>query len=228
MLSVKVWADYACFTRPENKVERVSYDVMTPSAARGVLEAIFWKPQIRWQIREIWVLKPIKHYSILRNEGKKVAVAATAKKWAETGGGYDIEDDRTQRHSLILRHVEYIIKADIILQPNATDPIQKYQEMFKRRVERGQAYHMPYLGNREYTAYFSPVDGTEKPIDVTDDLGRMLLDMQYTQQKKGSMEYVEHNTLGKHIVSGTAKPRFFAAKLEQGILRIPESAYEGI
>src|SRR5215475_7765240 len=104
-LEVKVWGEYACFTRPEMKVERVSYDVITPSAARGVLEAIFWKPEFAWQIREIWVLNPIRHFSILRNEVNSKAPPCTARGWFQTRGSYFAEEDRAQRHTLGLRDV---------------------------------------------------------------------------------------------------------------------------
>src|SRR5437899_6039258 len=104
-LEVKVWGSLACFTRPEMKAERVTYPVMTPSAARGVLEAIFWKPEFSWQVREIWVLNPIRHFSILRNEVNSKVVVSTAKGWAEHGGSYFAEYDRAQRHMLALRDV---------------------------------------------------------------------------------------------------------------------------
>ncbi|GEM46311.1 type I-C CRISPR-associated protein Cas5c [Deinococcus cellulosilyticus] len=227
MLTLKVWAEHACFTRPENKVERVTYDVMTPSAARGVLEAIFWKPQIRWKVREIWVLKPIRHHSILRNEVNSTASASSARKWVQSGGGYFAEEDRAQRHALILRDVEYIIHADLELLPHATDPIQKYLEMFRRRAEKGQAHHQPYLGNREFTASFSPIEGHEKPIDVTDDLGRMLFDVQYSQSSKGKIKFMQHDAQGSRVASGVATPRFFQARLEKGILHVPQELYGG-
>ena len=109
-----MWGAMACFTRPEAKVERVTYEVMTPSAARGILEAIYWKPEMRWQIREIRVLRPIRHISLLRNEVKSVAILSTARQWAQQGGGYCADEDRTQRHTLALRDVAYIIVADTV------------------------------------------------------------------------------------------------------------------
>src|SRR6266852_3706669 len=146
-VEVCVWGKLACFTRPEMKVERVSYEVITPSAARGVLEAIFWKPEFAWQVREIWVLKPIRHFSILRNEVNSKAVVSTARGWAEEGGGgYFAEDDRAQRHTLALRDVVYLIKADIVLKPHATDDVAKYRDQFRRRINRGQCHSVPYLG----------------------------------------------------------------------------------
>lgn len=209
-LEVKVWGELACFTRPEMKAERVSYPVMTPSAARGMLEAIFWKPEFSWQVREIWVLKEIRHFSILRNEVNSKAVVATAQRWAESGGGYFAEEDRAQRHTLALRDVAYIIKADIVLAPHATDDVAKYRDQFRRRVNHGECYHRPYLGCREFAAFFGPPDGTERPIDLTDELGLVLFDLDYA--KDGS---------------GRGVPRFFRARLESGILHVPTELYSG-
>ncbi len=226
---LKISSDFACFTRPENKVERVSYDVITPSAARGVLEGILWKPEMRYRITEIWVLKPIKRFSIVRNEVQSVVVPKTAKGWAQSGaGGYAADDNRTQRHSLILRDVEYIIHAEIDLMPRASDPLPKYLEMFSRRVEKGQAHRMPYLGNREFTANFEPVDGSEKAIPEDNELGRMLFDLEFATQKKGGISFKQHSPNGSTWVDGVAKPKFFRAKLEQGILRVPQELYGGI
>lgn len=207
-LEVKVWGDFACFTRPEMKVERVSYEVMTPSAARGVLEAIFWKPEFSWQLREIWVLNPIRHFSILRNEVNSKAVVSTAKGWAEDGGGYFAEEDRAQRHTLALRDVAYLIKADVVLKPHATDDVAKYRDQFRRRVNRGQRHAAPYFGCREFAAHFGPSDGGEHPIDLSDNFGRMLFDIDYTADD-----------------SGRGTPRFFVACLESGVLKIPAELY---
>jgi CRISPR-associated protein Cas5d len=207
-LEVKIWGEFACFTRPEMKAERVSYSVMTPSAARGVLEAIFWKPEFSWQVREIWVLNPIRHFSILRNEVNSKAALSTARGWTGTGGGYFADEDRAQRHTLALRDVAYLIKADIVLAPHATDDVAKYRDQFRRRVSRGQCYHQPYFGCREFVACFGPPDGTERPIDLTDDLGYMLFDLDYVADK-----------------SGRGTPHFFAAQLENGVLCIPPGFY---
>lgn len=225
MLELKVWSDYACFTRPENKVERVSYDVMTPSAARGVLEAVFWKPEFEWRIREITVLNPIRRFSILRNEVNTLASERAAKSWAASGGGYMADEDRSQRHALVLRDVAYIIRADIVLKAHMKDPVQKYIEMFARRAEKGQAFHQPYLGNREFTAFFSPPDGHETPIDQTEDLGRMLFDMQFAEASKGRLKYRAHDGAEPRWATGNATPRFFAARLQKGVLHVPASLY---
>lgn len=226
MLEVKVWGDWACFTRPENKAERVSYDVMTPSAARGVLEAIFWKPEFRWQIREIWVLKPIRHFSIVRNEVGNVASVGAAHGWEEKNGHYYADADRTQRHSLILRDVAYLIRAEMLLRPHATDPVFKYRDQFRRRVARGQCHHTPYLGMREFSAYFALPGGNETPIPITDDLGRILFDISYTKEKGGPVLFAQHDAAGTNWVEGHARPRFFPARLENGILYIPQDLYE--
>jgi CRISPR-associated protein Cas5d len=207
-LEVKVWGEFACFTRPEMKAERVSYSVMTPSAARGILEAIFWKPEISWQVREIWVLNSIRHFSILRNEVNSKVALSTARGWARGGGGYFADEDRAQRHTLALRDVAYLVKADITLASHATDDVAKYRDQFRRRVGHGQCYHQPYFGCREFVASFGPPDGTERPIDLTDDLGRILFDLDYAADK-----------------SGRGRPHFFAARLENGILRVPHELY---
>ena len=239
MLELKVWSDYACFTRPENKAERVSYDVMTPSAARGVLEAVFWKPEFEWRVRQIVVLKPVQRRSLLRNEVNTLASERSARGWAKDGGGFDAEDDRSQRHALILRDVCYVIRADMVLRPHASDPLAKYEAMFQRRAEKGQAFAQPYLGNREFTAFFSPPNGNEQPADVVRQLGgeyaeragqlslgRMLFDLDFREGKKGRLKYRQHDALGGSWVDGNATPRFFDAVLtEKGVLDVPRHLY---
>ncbi|MGB3681329.1 MAG: type I-C CRISPR-associated protein Cas5c [Rubrobacteraceae bacterium] len=226
-LQVKVWGDLACFTRPEFGVERVSYEVMTPSAARGVLEAIFWKPEFRWRVREIEVLKPIRHFSILRNEVNSIQSDRSAHSWEENGGGYFADDDRAQRHTLCLRDVAYIIRADIELKPHTDEHPAKYRDQFRRRVKRGQCFNQPYLGTREFSAFFSPADGDEQAIDVSDDLGLMLLDVDFISDAKGAVTYAGHSSEGRKIVRGNAQPKFFQARLDSGVLRVPQEAYDG-
>jgi CRISPR-associated protein Cas5d len=206
-LHVKVWGELACFTRPEMKVERVSYPVMTPSAARGVLEAIFWKPEFEWHVREIWVLNPIRHFSILRNEINTRQSHRTAQKWEDSGGGFFADEDRAQRHTLALRDVAYVIKADAVLRSHADSDIAKYRDQFRRRVQRGQCMHRPYLGCREFAADFADLDGSEIPIDLTDDLGLMLGDLDYEPD-------------------GTGTPRFFPGQLVNGVLLVPPDIYD--
>ena len=204
-LSVKVSGDLACFTRPEMKVERVSYPVMTPTAARGALEAIFWKPEFTWRVEEIQVLEPIRYISLVRNEIASRQTVQTARRWQREGGGFDATDsrNRAQRHTLALRDVAYVIKAQVVVKAGGDNPA-KYRDQFRRRVNSGRCFATPYLGCREFWARFSAPDRTESPIDVTEDLGSMLLDLTYDPQGNGA-----------------ATPRFFNARLEQGVLRIP-------
>ena len=149
------------------KVERVTYPVMTPTAARGVLEAIFWKPEFTWRVQEIWVLRPIEYFSILRNEMNTRQTERIAASWARAGaGGFDATADRAQRHTLALSKVEYLIRADVELRPHATDDAAKYRDQFRRRVRDGRCFATPFLGCREFSAAFSAPDGTEQPIEA--------------------------------------------------------------
>jgi CRISPR-associated protein Cas5d len=211
-LAVKVWGDLACFTRPELKVERVSYEVMTPSAARGILEAILWKPEIRWRIERIKVLRPIRHFSVLRNEVDQVVAPGSVLKWA-SGGVRDrflADSHRAQRHTLALRDVAYVIEARIQLRSKGTNELAKYVAQFQRRVAKGQCHLRPCLGCREFPAYFGEADALDEPIAVSADLGQMLFDLHYD------------STIGR------ADPVFFPALLEEGILDVPRRLYEAV
>jgi len=203
-LAVKVWGDFACFTRPEMKVERVSYPLPTPSGASGVLEAIFWKPEFVWRIKEIWVLNPIRYFSILRNEVTGRASERAAASWQKSGGGYDAPANRSQRHSLALRDVAYVFKAQIEVKQGVEADVAKYRDQFRRRVKGGRCFSTPYLGCREFSAHFAPLDGTEKPIKTTEHLGAMLHSLDYAADG-----------------SGRGTPRFFDASLENGVLYVP-------
>lgn len=210
-LRLKVWGDNACFTRPEMKVERVSYDVMTPSAARGVLEAILWKPAIRWRVTQIDVLKPIRWESVRRNEvgmvmSTDLAITAMKKGGGKLGMYADDPDVRQQRAGLFLRDVAYIIHAYFELTDKADpeDTTIKFQEMFLRRAEKGQCFNQPYLGCREFSACFGPISHDQplpEPIPETRNLGWMLHDLDYDGE--------------------IPMPRFFRASLENGHLVIP-------
>jgi CRISPR-associated protein Cas5d len=201
-LSVQVTADFACFTRPEAKVERLTYPVMTPSAARGALEAIFWHPQFAWQVRRIDVLREIRYLSILRNEVNSKAVTSTDR-------SYFADEHRTQRNSVILRDVAYAIHAEPILKAGVTDDIAKFRDQFRRRVQRGQCFHRPALGCREFAAEFGPLAG-DAPIDRTEHLGWMLFDLAYGN---GKPPYT---------------PVFFDAHLNKGVLDVPPELYEEV
>jgi len=201
-LTVLVAGDLACFTRPEMKIERVSYPAMTPSAARGVLEAIFWKPEFQWQIHEIWILNNVRWVSMVRNEVKHKASVAVAGRWARNGGFFDARLDHTLRHTLALRDVSYLIRASIALARADRGQEAAFRDQFRRRVLRGACFHRPYLGCREFAAYFSQPIGNEKPIQWNADLGLMFCGMEY----------------GPH---GPLEPRFFTAVVREGVLRIP-------
>lgn len=212
-IEIKVWGDFACFTRPEMKAERASYPAPTPSAARGILEAIFWKPQIHWRVKEIWILKPIRYLPILRNEVNSVASERSARKWQSSGGGYFAPQDRAQRNSLILRDVAYVIVADITVRPGVEDHPAKFRDQFRRRLRRGRFYHCPYLGCREFTAHFSLPGSDDRPReDINMDIGNMLFDLSY-----------RHN---EHGLGLGGEPTFFDAKIENGVLHIPQELYE--
>ena len=210
-VKLHIWGEYACFTRPEMKVERVSYDVMTPSAARGILEAIHWKPAIRWVVDRIHVLKPIRFENLRRNElGSKIPVGKvrTAMKRGVTDGlSMFIQDDRQQRASTLLRDVAYVIEAHFVLTDSAKadDTDAKHLAMFNRRATKGQCFHRPYLGTREFAADFALVQDAMPESVLTSqqgdrDLGWMLHDIDY---------------------GDAMTPRFFRAQLRNGVIDIP-------
>ena len=210
-VKLHVWGEYACFTRPEMKVERVSYDVMTPSAARGILEAIHWKPAIRWVVDRIHVLKPIRFENLRRNElGSKIPVGKvrTAMKRGVTDGlSMFVQDDRQQRASTLLRDVAYVIEAHFVLTDaaKADDTEAKHLAMFNRRATKGQCFHRPYLGTREFAADFALVKDAMPEFILTSqkrdrDLGWMLHDIDYAD---------------------AMTPHFFRAKLRNGVIDIP-------
>lgn len=201
-LRVRASGPLACFTRPELKVERVSYPVMTPSAARGILEAVLWKPAIAWRIERIKVLRPIRFTSFRRNE-----VGSRVPSFKNTPPAeFYADKDRQQRNTVALANVDYAIEAHFVLTPRAgaEDTVRKFEEMFERRVEKGQHFHQPYFGCREFIAAIDPSDGKEPAIADSRDLGLMLHDIEFAASEKG-----------KNV------PRFFPAKLEHGVLAVP-------
>ncbi len=202
---------YACFTRPEMKVERVSYDVMTPSAARGILEGIHWKPAIRWVIDRIHVLHPIRFQSIRRNEVGHKAPAGkikTAMNRESLEGLYLlVDDDRQQRAATVLVDVAYVIEAHFELTDKAgpEDNEGKHLDIFNRRAARGQCFHQPCLGTREFATAFEfipPGAALPQAIDETRDLGFMLWDIDHGKDDRPSL--------------------FFRARLENGVMTVPQ------
>lgn len=204
-VKVEVWGERALFTRPEMHTERVSYDVITPSAARGLMESVFWHPGLRYTIDKIYVLSPIRFSNIRRNEVKSKILAlnvlSAAKKGEKPEPIYTSQDIQ-QRASMILRDVHYVIEAHFDMTPNAaeSDNPGKFQDILRRRLQKGQFYSQPYFGCREFPAHFRlwPSD-TVPTIPLTQDLGFMLYDMDYSDTKD-------------------IKPQFFRAKLVNGVL----------
>ena len=225
-IHLRVWGDLACFTRPEMKVERMSYPVPTPSSLRGILEAILYKPQFRWSVHRIAVLQPIKFLSFRRNELKSVANSRKPEP-------ISAEDDRTQRNTVALRDVNYVIEASLELTRLANQPRQKplgpdespgddnhkkYHQMFQRRVEKGQCFTQPYLGCREFPANFELAQPSDMPappqVNVDTDLGYILYDVFDldipTDWKPGKVE------------KSAPVSTFFQARLENGIVNVPD------
>ena len=208
---LEVRGDFACFTRPEMKVERVSYDIITPSAARAVFEAILWKPAIRWQVRRIEVLAPIRWINLRRNEVAGVVSMRNVETAMRAGTGHlglYIEDERQQRAGLFLRDVAYRLHAELVLQPTAPpgETFTKYREMFERRASRGQCVNQPYLGCREFAAAFRLVTdpaAEPPPIAETRDLGFMLHDLDFANP-------------------ADPVPRFFRAQMTSGVVTVPD------
>lgn len=203
---------WACFTRPEMKVERVSYDVMTPSAARGILEAIYWKPEIKWSIDRIHVLKPVQFSNIRRNEVASVIASGAVSNAMKQGFGslaLYADEDRQQRASVILKEVSYVIEShfDIVSKDPSrtrTEELAKHHHIVKRRMISGQCFHQPYFGTREFAADFTWIDSHDEipPAIASDmDLGFMLHDIDHGADRS---------------------PKFFRAKLNGGIMQIPD------
>jgi CRISPR-associated protein Cas5d len=209
LFKVRISGDWACFTRPEMKVERVSYEVITPSAARGVLEAILWKPAIAWIVHRVHVLKPIRWASFKRNEvTDKIPVARITRAMGSGNAVEPIlaEECRAQRHTLALREVDYVIEAGFRMVPSKAGPDDspvKFTEMFRRRLENGQWYRAPYLGCREFAARVEPASEAFQAISDSRDLGWMLHD-------------IEFRTDAENL------PHFFAARMTRGVIDVPE------
>ena len=211
-IRVEVWGDYACFTNPAFKTERVSYDVMTPSAARGLLEAVFWHPGMWWVIDRIHVCNPIRFTNVRRNEVKGVINAEEVSrkiargKWTDSDG----VQERTQRASMVLRDVRYVIEAHFETDRGVPASEQtKFQCMMTRRLERGQFYHQPCFGIREFPANFAPcrdMPSCPEELKGERDLGWMLLDVEYSEEKGN-------------------KPHFFHAVLDDGVLCVPRTTW---
>lgn len=209
-IRMEVWGSDACFTRPEMKTERVSYDVMTPSAARGIVEAVYYHPGLRWKIDRIYVLNPIRFTNLRRNEVKDKISASNALQ-AVNGTAREpcivTSKSIQQRAALMLQDVRYVIEAHFDMVPEKAAPSDnhgKFQDIIKRRLRRGQCYSQPYLGCRECTAYFRPWEDGEIPtIGETRDLGWMLYDMDYSDPEN-------------------IQPMFFRAQMVNGVIDLTD------
>lgn len=208
-INVEVWGDYACFSRPELKIERSTYDCITPSAARGILDAVFWHPGLVWVIDKIYILSPIEFTNIRRNEVKSKLLSSKAKT-AMSGKSVDLFIDTTsdiqQRAATVLKNVHYVIEAhfDMTDKANQSDNPGKFQEMMKRRLDKGQCYHQPYLGCREFPAKFRRWEFDTVPtVDISSDLGLMLYDMDYSDKNN-------------------ITPMYFRAKIQNGVLDLSD------
>ena len=210
-IKLEVWGDYALFSRPELSVERVSYDLITPSAARGVLEAIYWHPGLRWIIDKIYLLAPIRYTNIRRNEVKAKANGAKARSVINGAAGNDLylntKAEIQQRASMVLKDVHYVIEAhfDMTAKANPGDNPGKFQDIIKRRINRGQCYHTPYFGCREFPVNYRLYEFATVPTITTEDrdLGLMLYDMDYSDLEN-------------------IKPMFFRAELKNGVIDLTQ------
>ena len=216
-IKVEVWGEYACFSRPELKTERVSYDVMTPSAARGILDSIYWHPGLRWQIDRIHVLSPIHFTNIRRNEVKSKISAVNVRTVMNAGRGelyLDTSGDIMQRAAMVLTDVHYVIEAHFEMtgQANPGDNPGKFQDIMRRRLEKGQCFHQPSFGCREFPASFRPYAGDVIPTAYPAgerDLGLMLYDMDYSDPEN-------------------IQSMFFRAVLKNGVLDLTGLTEEAI
>jgi CRISPR-associated protein Cas5d len=204
---VRIRGELACFTRPEFKTERFSYEAITPSAARGVLEAILWKPAIQWHVRRISLLAPPRFIALKRNEVNARAPVTTVLRAMRNGSAADYfaDEDRAQRNTLALRDVDYAVEAEFRMTARAgsEDNPRKFDEMFRRRLEKGQFHMQPYLGCREFAAVVEPYTGDPPPLaGMTRDLGYMLHDVRYGSKSN--------------------EPVFFRARVERGVIEVPK------
>ncbi len=216
-IRLEVWGDYALFSRPEMKVERVSYDIITPSAARGLIESIYWHPGLEYSIDRIHVCSPIRFSNLRRNEVKSTISARSAKVVMERGRGdlyLATSEDIQQRAAMLLRNVHYVIEAHFSLTERVapSDNCGKFQDILKRRIQKGQFYSQPYFGCREFPVHFR--ECTELPpcpeeLKGTRDLGWMLYDMDYSDPENIS-------------------PQFFHAVLHDGVLTVPPRGSEEV
>jgi CRISPR-associated protein Cas5d len=214
-IRLKISGEFACFTRPEAKVERFTYAMPTPSAARNILDAICWKPEMRWVVTAISLLKPIRYISVRRNEVQSKLSPVSVKRWMEDpstyrplAAGAGAATEGTPRNTVMLRDVAYVIEAyPLVFDTGGANTAQKYSAMLTRRAEKGQCFQQPSLGCREFVCHFEPASAADVPLAVSEDLGRMLYDIVFRPDGN--------------------RPVFFSARLENGIIDTrPEAVLE--
>lgn len=222
-MKIKFWGDYALYTRPEYKAEPHTYQVLTPTACIGMLESIFWKPELQYGIERITVLNPIRTLSMQRNMIQSKQSPRVAKGWmqADGEGRYFANQDRTQRNHIILKNPAYLVDFYFDLQPHATDTPDKYYAQLQRRIDRGQCFRQPYFGCREYPAFFSRPDGTETPADElngTLDLGMMPKKLHFIHDRKGNISW--RDPASRQFVKGRVLPELFHAVMVDGVIEV--------
>lgn len=230
-IKLHVWGDWALFSRPEMKAERVTYDVMTPSAARGILEAVYWKPEMAWEVFAIHVLKPVRFANVRRNEVEAVAVIPSddlihGREGGSLGIAIDESRQRQQRASLVLTNVGYVIEARVVVsqaqRASSSRPEARHLDAFRRRARKGRCFHRPYFGCREFPVHFSLIEDDDSWPESTllaaersADFGLMLHDLVYERDCHGRV--VERHAGARLNV----QPRFFRAVMQDGRIAVP-------
>lgn len=222
-MKIKFWGDYALFTRPEFKAEPHTYQVLTPTAAVGMLESIFWKPEIRYIVRRLTVLNPIRVMSMQRNMVQSKQSPKVARSWMQSDGvgRYFASSDRAQRNHVILKDVAYTVDFHFELEPSATESQDKYSAQIKRRISLGQCYRQPYFGCREYPAFFTWANEEDTPdaeLQGTIDLGIMPKQLHFIRDSKGKVLYRDGAT--RQFVKGRVLPEMFRAQMVDGVIEV--------
>lgn len=222
-MKVKFWGELGLFCRPEYKAEPHSYPVLTPTAAKGLIEAIFWKPEINYSIISITVLNPIRYLNMTRNMGQKRQNPKVVKKWMknEGVGNYRIDRDRAQRHHTLLSRPAYIVEFDILVKKYANEPKEKYLSQLKRRIDRGQCFKQPYFGCREYAAYFSWPDESDRSdpsLIGNQDLGMMPKHLHFIESNDGPVSCRGRSP--EQYIKGRFVTEYFHALMKDGKIQV--------
>lgn len=220
-MQVKFWGESALFCRPEYKAEPHTYPALTPTAAEGMLKAIFWKPEIRYEIERIVALNPVRTMAMVRNTVQDKATPSTVRQWARKGGHYFADSDRAQRNHVLLKDPAYIVHFHLELAPHADGNADKYVAQLKRRIGRGQCFRQPYFGCREYPAFFGWPQGDETvhpELLGERDLGMMPKKLHFIPSEDGPISWRDAAT--RQTVSGRMEPEFFRARMHDGAIEV--------